>query len=140
MKFLADTNVLSELRKGKTGDQNVHRWGLSIDLAEIAMSVISLHELELGILNIARRDERQGLHLRAWLDHALIPQFADRILSVDPEIALRCAALNVPNPQPLADALIAATALVHNLTVVTRNVRHFASIDVRLLNPWDVPA
>lgn len=137
MKFLADTNVFSELEKGSNANPKVQQWSNSVDSADVAMSVITLKEMETGILMIARRDPHRSLSLRAYLDHLLLPRIGDRILPVDSEIAIRCAALSVPNPRPLADALIAATALVHDLTMVTRNVGHFRSMGVRLLSPWD---
>lgn len=138
MRFLVDTNVLSELRKGRNGDVNLQRWAGNSSMSDFAISVINLLEIEAGILRISRRDPPQGLVYRAWLDHLLLPQLADRVLPVDAEIAIRCAALNVPDPRPTSDSLIAATALVHNLIVVTRNTGDFAGTGVRLFNPWMV--
>ena len=94
-------------------------------------------EIELGALLIGRRDPAQGAVLRGWLEDRLLPTFASRILPVDTIIARRCARLHVPDPQPERDAMIAATALVHGMTVVTRNVADFKPSGVPVLNPWD---
>jgi len=138
--FLLDTNVVSELRKiqaGK-GDIQVSAWANAADSNALFVSVITIEELEIGVLLAERRDTQKGRVLRAWLDKQVIPGFADRILPIDVQIAKRCAGLHVPNPRPLNDALIAATALVHRMTVVTRNVDDFASTGVTTLNPWSV--
>jgi predicted nucleic acid-binding protein len=98
--------------------------------------VITSLELELGTLLAERRDRSRGKILRAWLDDHVLPAFADRILPVDTAVARRSAALHVPDPRPIRDALIAATALVHGMTVVTRNVSDFESTGARVVNPW----
>jgi predicted nucleic acid-binding protein len=95
-------------------------------------------ELEQGILSMERRDARQGAMLRAWLERQILVEFDGRVLLVDLQVAKRCAALHVPNPCSYRDSLIAATALVHGMTVVSRNVSHFARTDVAVLNPWDL--
>jgi predicted nucleic acid-binding protein len=100
------------------------------------LSAITILELETGILQIERRDPRQGAILRAWLDGHVLPAFDGRILAVDIAVAQRCARLHVPNPRSHRDALIAATALVHGMTVVTRNVADFESIGTEIFNPW----
>jgi hypothetical protein len=100
------------------------------------LSVVSVQELEVGILLVERRDAAQGAILRTWLDDYVLPAFAGRILPVDVEVARRSAGLHVPDPKPVRDSLIAATALVHGMTVVTRNVDDFAPSGVLLLNPW----
>ncbi len=135
---LLDTNVVSELRKIKLGRTNrqVSRWAASAPVGAIFISVITLMELETGVRLVERRDTAQGALLRAWLNTQVIPGFAGRVLPVDAAVALRCAALHVPDPRPERDALIAATALVHGMTVVTRNVADFTSMGVALLNPW----
>ena len=84
-----------------------------------------------------RRDPVQGAVLRSWMREQVISRFGERILAIDVSVSLRCAALHVPDPRPEIDALIAATALVHGLTVVTRNVADFKSIGVAIFNPWD---
>ena len=136
--YLLDTNVVSELRKVKAGraDRHVSGWAQSVSAGRLFISVISLMELESGVLLILRRDAAQGAVLRAWLANQVRPAFAGRVLPVDEAVALRCAPLHVPDPRPERDALIAATALVHGLTVVTRNVADFLPMDVLLYNPW----
>jgi len=137
--FILDTNVVSELRKARAGKANrgVTEWARGIPAELMFLSVISLHELEHGVLLAERRDPAQGSVLREWLDTSVAAAFADRLLPVDEDVARRAAALHVPNPAPFRDALIAATAQVHGMTVVTRNegdfVR-FAGLDVT--NPW----
>jgi predicted nucleic acid-binding protein len=137
--FLLDTNVISELRKAGDGkaDANVVAWLSSVDATTFYLSAITLMEIELGILRIERRDPAQGARLRAWMDQHILPEFADRTLPVDTAVALRCAPLHVPDPRPERDAFIAATALAHGMTVVTRNIADFAPTGVPLLNPWD---
>jgi predicted nucleic acid-binding protein len=139
VRYLLDTNVLSELRKIRAGkaDRGVALWADSVDTADLYVSVITLQELEMGVLLSERRDPTQGAMLRAWLNGHVLPAFAGRILSVDTEVALRSACLNVPDPRPVRDGLIAATALVHGMTVVTRNVTDFEPTGVKLLNPWN---
>ncbi len=134
--FLLDTNVISELRRPERADRNVVTWAGAIPAASFFLSAISILEIELGALQIARRDAAQGVVLRAWIDDQVIPRFEGRILAVDTAVAQRCARLHVPDPRAERDALIAATAMVHGLTVVTRNVADFEPIGVALLNPW----
>ena len=136
--FLLDTNVVSELRKARSGkaDTKVIAWADSVPAAYLFLSTVTLLELETGILLLGRRDYAQGAVLRAWLDQHVLPSFKDRILSIDVNVALRCARLHVPDPKPERDAWIAATALVHSMTVVTRNVADFRSIGVPVFNPW----
>ena len=139
--YLLDTNVVSELRKVRLGkaDAHVARWADSIDATDLYLSVITIQELEIGVLLAERRDPSQGAVFRAWLDGHVLPAFTDRILVVDTAVAQRSARLHVPDPRPIRDALIAATALVHRMTVVTRNVADFESTGVPTLNPWISP-
>jgi predicted nucleic acid-binding protein len=140
--FLLDTNVISELRKvgDDKADANVVTWLSQADASLFFISAVTLMEIELGILLIERRDAAQGARLRGWMDNQVRPEFEDRTLSVDAAVALRCASLHVPDPRPTRDALIAATAMVHEMTVVTRNVRDFEPMNVRVINPWTPPA
>jgi predicted nucleic acid-binding protein len=135
---LLDTNVVSELRKLRSGcaDPQVSQWAASVPLGGFFISAITLLEVEQGVLLVARRDPAQGALLRAWMNEQVIPGFAGRVLAVDDVVALRCAALHVPDPRPERDALIAATALVHGMTVVTRNVADFLPMGVPLFDPW----
>lgn len=136
--LLVDTNVVSELRKVATGkaDVGVAAWSERTSAGAMFISAITVLELELGVLAIERRDPASGAVLRAWLETRVLPAFAQRILPVDVEVARRCAVLHVPDPRSERDALIAATALVHRMTVVTRNVRDFEPMGVQVLNPW----
>lgn len=135
--YILDTNVISELRKARKTHQNVRKWAERSPSASLYISVISVLELEIGILLVARREKEQGAILRAWMDRHVLPTFSGRILSIDTEVAQRCATLHVPNPRSDRDALIAATALVHGLTVATRNVADFERTGVGVLNPWE---
>ncbi len=134
--YLLDTNVVSELRKAKKADRSVRVWAQALPTASLYLSAISILELEIGILLIERRDRKQGAVLRAWMDRHVLPAFDGRILAIDTAVARRCAALHVPNPRSDRDALIAATALVHGMKVVTRNVGHFQPTGVATVNPW----
>lgn len=136
--YLLDTNVVSELRKESAGkaDRHVTAWARSVPAESMFLSAICILELETGILLLERRDPFQGAKLRAWMEDRVLPAFADRILPVDTAVALRCASLHVPNARPYRDSLIAATALVHGMTAVTRNVSDFEPTGVALLNPW----
>lgn len=136
--FLLDTNVVSELRKIRSGkaDRHVAAWADSVEASDLYLSAIIVQELEIGVLLAERRDPSQGALLRAWLNGHVLPAFSGRILSVDTAVAQRSARLHVPAPRPVRDGLIAATALVHGMTVVTRNVVDFESTGVSILNPW----
>lgn len=137
--FVLDTNVVSELRKANTGkaNTNVVAWANSVLPASLFLSAISILELEMGILLIERRDQEQGKMLRNWLENQVLPTFEERILVVDTAVARQCARLHVPDPCSERDALIAATALVHGMTVVTRNVDDFKPTGIAILNPWE---
>lgn len=134
--YLLDTNVISELRKPQA-DKNVVAWARSVIAPRLFISAITLKELETDVLRMERRDPIQGKVLRTWLKRHVMPAFDARILPVDAAVALRCARLHVPDQANESDALIAATALVHGLTVVTRNIGDFESSGVALINPWD---
>lgn len=140
MMFVLDTNVVSELRKVRVGkaDPNLAAWAESVDATELFVSAITIMELELGVLSIERKDTAQGAMLRSWLEHHVLPEFSERTLPVDTAVAQRCARLHVPDKRGERDALIAATALVHGMTVVTRNLADFEPTGVTILNPWEV--
>lgn len=140
--LLLDTNVVSEIRKIAAGraDPALARWAQHLDGAAAFISVITLHELEHGVLLAERRDPEGAAPLRQWLDADVRDAFGDRILSIDQAVAKKAAALHVPDPAPINDAYIAATALAHNLTMVTRNVSDFTRFPgLEVVNPWDVP-
>ncbi len=134
--FLLDTNVVSELRRPERADTQVLRWAASVAQPIQFLSSITILELEVGALSLRRKDEIQGNALWTWIRHSVLPQFAGRILPFSAETSLLCAPLHVPDRRPQRDAIIAATALEHRMTVVTRNVRDFATMGVPLLNPW----
>lgn len=140
--YLLDTNVVSELRKVKSGRANpqVAAWMGTVPGSCLFLSAIVVQELEMGVLQLERRDSIQRALLRTWLEDQVLPTFDGRLLAVDKAVARRSARLYVPNAVPYRDGWIAATALVHGLTVVTRNVADFAATGVPLLNPWNRPA
>jgi len=137
--FLIDTNVISESRKVRSGRAapQVVAWLGATDPSTTFISAMSLFELELGVVRAERRDPTQGESLRHWLDRIVKPGFTSRVLAMDGAVAALCAALHVPDPVNERDGWIAATALVHGLTVVTRNVADFAATSAIILNPWD---
>ena len=137
--YILDTDVISELRKAKKTHPNVRKWAERLPSASLYISVISVLELEIGIQLIDRHDhdKEQGKILREWMDRHVLPTFSGRILAIDTDVARRCATLHVPNPRSDRDALIAATAFVHGLTVATRNVADFERMGVAVLNPWE---
>ncbi|NUR99599.1 MAG: type II toxin-antitoxin system VapC family toxin [Kribbellaceae bacterium] len=138
MSYLLDTNVVSELRKrpGRI-DPNVAAWAAALDAGDQFLSAITVFEVELGILQVERRDALQGKMLRRWFDLGVLEAFAKRTLGVDREVARRAARMHVPDPRPERDMYIAATALVHGLTIATRNVGDFEPTGVAVFNPWD---
>lgn len=136
--FLLDTNVVSELRK-RNADPRVRAWAEHQRGDELFLSAITVYELEIGVQRIERRDAQQGAALRRWLDEQVLPAFDGRILPVDAKTATRAGSVQVPEPRPERDCLIAATALVHSLTLVTRNCRDFHPMGVAMHNPWDAP-
>lgn len=136
--FLLDTNVISELRRFGDGraDANVVAWISGKDATAFYISALTLMELEIGILRVERRDTRQGELLRTWMDRHVLPEFRERTLPVDAAVALKCARLHVPDPRAERDALIAATAVVHGMIVVTGNVTDFELTGVEIVDPW----
>jgi predicted nucleic acid-binding protein len=134
--FILDTNVVSELRRPSRADPKVLAWAGKSPVAGFFLSSITVLELELGTLLMERKDASQGAVLRVWLDLQVLAPFAGRILPVDTAVAQCCARLHVPDPRAERDALIAATALVHGMVVVTRNVSDFTATGVQIINPW----
>lgn len=137
--FLLDTNVVSELRKVKSGkaDKNVEHWSYQVAPQLLYVSSIVIHEIELGVLMAERSDPKKGAILRAWMNDYVLPAFGERILPVDKDVVLVSAKYHVPDPKPYRDTLIAATAIVHNMTIVTRNVDDFRLGGLKIINPWE---
>ncbi len=137
--FVLDTNVVSELRKVRSGKAHpgVTSWASGVPSGRMFLSAITIHELEHGVLLAERTDPAQGAVLRRWLDESVATAFDDRVLPVDAAVARRAAALHVPDPAPFRDALIGATALVNRMAVVTRNAKDFERFDdLDVVNPW----
>lgn len=136
--YLLDTNVLSELRKGKTAkiNPNVEKWAESVKLSDLYISVITLQEIQTGILLLERKDETQAKILQTWFNEYVRVSFKDRTLDVCQSVALLCSNLHVPNPRPYADSLISATAQWHGFSLVTRNIDDFTGQNINLINPW----
>ena len=138
--FVLDTNVVSELRKVRSGKANpgVAAWAEKVPSVELFISAITIQELEHGVLLMERSDPTQGAMLREWLDQSVTAAFKNRVIAVDERVARSAAALHVPDPAPFRDALIGATALVHEMTVVTRDLKDFRRFDgIDVLNPWN---
>ena len=139
--LLLDTNVVSELRKVASGkaDPNVVVWNETVDPAETFISSVVLHELEIGVRLVEHKDAAAGKVLRNWLANAVLTAFSGRILPLDEAAAVRAAQWHVPNPKPINDAYIAATAFTRRMTLVTRNIKDFEGMGVALVNPWNLP-
>ena len=135
MGFLIDTNVVSELRKGKRANARVRQWFAAVDEGDLFISVLTLGEIRNGIERLRRRDPASAATLEAWLTQ-LTATMRDRILPITPSIADRWGRLGVPDPRPVIDSLLAATALVHDLTLVTRNVTDVEYSGAKLFNPF----
>jgi predicted nucleic acid-binding protein len=135
--FIFDTNVVSELRRPDKTDPKVRSFSDRTPISNVFLSAITVLELELGALKIERKDKVQGIILRTWIDEQILPKFDGRILAIDVAIARACARLHIPNPRAERDAFIAATALVHGMTVATRNVADFAATGAKIYNPWE---
>ena len=136
--FLLDTCVVSELRKAHSGkaNPNVLEWASLQPPGSMYISVVTLMELETGILRVERKDPEQAVILRRWLERQVLPAFEQRIMNIDSKIALTCARMHVPDPRSDRDALIAATAKVHSMYVVTRNLKDFEPTGAVTVNPW----
>ena len=136
MTYLLDTNVVSDMRRRERLPKAVADWFHALKMDAMYLSVATLLELETGIRRLERRDPRQGAVLRRWKSQFVTPTFRGRVLPFDESVADCYAAMQVPDPRPLLDAIIAATAIVHNLTLVTRNVADFLGMPVAVVNPW----
>jgi predicted nucleic acid-binding protein len=135
LKFLLDTNIVSELRKGSRADDNVRRWFEGVDDEALHLSVLVVGELRQGIERRRRRDPASAMHLERWLQK-VVDGYADRIIGVDAEIAEAWGRLNVPDPLPVIDGLLAATALLRDMTLVTRNTADVVRCGVPVVNPF----
>ena len=135
MDFLPDTNVLSELRR-RIPDKNVLAWFATTRASQLHLSVLVVGEIRQGIARLARRDPAQSARLDEWLTR-LLSSYADRILPITADIAQEWGRLNVPDPVAAIDGLLAATARVHGMTLVTRNTADVARTGVSLINPFD---
>lgn len=135
MSFLVDTNVVSELRKGPRADPRVTAWFASVAEDELYLSVLTVGEIRCGIERIRRRDRRAAVGLDRWI-RTLVRAYEDRLLPVDRLVAEQWGRLNVPDPLPVVDGLLAATAAVHGLVLVTRNVRDLERTRVPLFDPF----
>lgn len=136
MKFLLDTNVVAELRKGPRASAPVSRWFASLEPDAILLSVLTIGEIRRGIDSVRRRDRRAAATLQRWL-RRLVREHGERILPVDLAVADEWGRLNVPDPLPVVDGLLAATAKVHGLTLATRNVKDVARAAVPVVNPFE---
>ena len=134
--YLLDTNIFSALRKLTTHTAPVHEWAKTIQPDDIFLSVLVIGEIHKGIAAVRRNDPRAAVSLSTWLGRT-VDEHRDRILRVDQRAAELWGPLNVPDPLPVIDSLLAATALVHDLTLVTRNVRDVARTGVKVLNPFE---
>ena len=135
MSFLLDTNVVSELRRGATAHPRVVRWFDDRSARELYLSVVTVGEIRQGVEQLRARDEPQAVALDRWLT-GLVQFYEDRLLYVDGDVAEEWGRLRARRPAPVIDALLAATARVHDLTLVTRNTRDFRGLDVAVINPW----
>ena len=137
MSFLLDTNVISELRKGARAHEGVRRWFESLEPEEIFLSVVVTGEIRRGIEAIRRRDPRAAVTLDRWLKR-VVSSYESRILPIDALVADAWGRLNVPDPLPVVDGLMATTAKVHNLTLATRNIRDVERTGVSIVNPFEL--
>jgi len=137
VSYLLDTNVISELRKGARADNRVREWFEAVEEGDLYLSVVVLGEIRQGVEGVRRRDPKAGARLQRWLAQ-IIQQHSDRILPIDVAVADTWGRLNVPNRLPVVDGMLAATALVFDLTLVTRNTRDVTRTGAKLLNPFDL--
>ena len=136
MNFLLDTNVISELRKKDRANSGVTSWFSDLDGDTIYLSVLTLGEIRRGIENISRRDADAGANLNQWVSR-IVMGFEGRIIPVDATIADEWGRMNVPDPLPVVDGLLAATAKIRGMTLVTRNISDVSRTGIETLNPFD---
>ena len=136
MRFLLDTNVIAEVRKGSRANANVRAWFAALDPEAILLSVVTVGEIRRGIESVRRRDPAAARALERWL-RRLLTDHGNRVLAVDLSIAEEWGRLNVPDPLPVIDGLLAATAKVHGLTLATRNVKDVARSGADVVNPFE---
>jgi predicted nucleic acid-binding protein len=134
--FLIDTNVISELRKGEKADRAVLEWMSQVDEDDLYLSVLVVGEIRKGVERVRRRDRASAQALETWL-RQITTAYAERVLPITTEIAEAWGRLNVPDPLPVIDSLLSATAQVHGMTVATRNVADISRTGVPVLNPFD---
>ncbi len=136
MSYLLDTNVISEVRKGELGDAGVREWLSSVRARELYVSVLVVGEIRQGVERLRRRDPAQAVVFDAWLER-LRRDYADRIVPITIDVAEEWGRMNVPDPLPAVDGLMAATAKTRGMTFVTRNTADVARTGVLLLNPFE---
>jgi predicted nucleic acid-binding protein len=136
VKYLVDTNVISEIRKGTRGHSQVINWWNSIHRSQVFLSVLTIGEIHRGIVGIRRKDSHQANHLEAWLD-GLIQVFGNRLIPIDQRTALVWAEICIGRTLPVIDSLMAATAISMNLTFVSRNTKDIQDCGVRYINPFE---
>lgn len=136
--YVLDTNVLSEMRKLRKGvvHPQVRLWSESANISDLYLSSLTVQEIEIGSVRLRKRDPSQSLLFKRWLEETVLVDFAGRILPVDADVARRSAQFYAKDTPPYRDTLIAATAYVHHMAVVTRNVKDFEGMGVTIINPW----
>jgi hypothetical protein len=134
--FLLDTNVVSDIRRPKRLTPHAARWFSTVPAAQLHISTVTVFEIQHGIIALGRRDAERASHLQQWLEASVLTAFDGRIVPLDTSAALRSAELHRGRTRIDADRLIAAVALVHGMTLVTRNTRDFAGMGVKVLDPF----
>ena len=137
MNYLIDTNIISEVRKGRRCDPNVASWYEKIEDASLYLSVLVIGEIREGIERVRSKDNAQANALEKWL-LAVEKAFGERILPIDRAVAHEWGRLNASRPLPVIDSLLAATANIHRMTLVTRNTADMADLNVHVLNPFEL--
>lgn len=137
--YLLDTNIVSELRKLDSNkiNPNMQKWAEQVDFDKTFISVITISEIQMGILRLARSDKQQANKLADWFENQVLPEYQSRSILINKEIVLRYATLHIPNKRPVNDAFIAATALEYDFVLVTRNIKDFQGMGLKLLNPFE---